>query len=194
MSLMTRDRLVNEANLLMRMQGYSAFSYADLSKKIGITKASIHHHFPTKETLGEEVVIRALAEMNVLFSQIESQFTSVRERLTAYMDIFAEGYRTSLLPLCCALSADLANLPDNIKKQATTYFESQIAWLSRILAEGQVAGEISATINPEKMALIILNICEGASVVARATHKATLFEESLEQIIFMLAASRSSNV
>lgn len=193
MSLMTRDRLLNEANLLMRMRGYSAFSYADLSKKIGITKASIHHHFPTKDMLGEEVVIRALEEMNALFSRIESQSTSVRDRLTAYMDIFAEGYRTSLLPLCCALSADLANLPDNVKLQATTYFDSQISWLTRILAAGQAAGEVSAAVRPEKTALIILNICEGASVVARATHKASLFEDSLEQIIFILTANGGNN-
>ncbi|HHN8317439.1 TPA: TetR/AcrR family transcriptional regulator [Morganella morganii] len=193
MSLMTRDRLMNEANLLMRMRGYSAFSYADLSKKIGITKASIHHHFPTKDMLGEEVVIRALEEMNALFSRIESQSTSVRDRLTAYMDIFAEGYRTSLLPLCCALSADLANLPDNVKLQATTYFDSQISWLTRILAAGQAAGEVSAAVRPEKTALIILNICEGASVVARATHKASLFEDSLEQIIFILTANGGNN-
>lgn len=193
MTLMTRDRLLNEANLQMRMRGYSAFSYADLSKKIGITKASIHHHFPTKDMLGEEVVIRAQEEMNALFSRIESQSTSVRDRLTAYMDIFAEGYRTSLLPLCCALSADLANLPDNVKLQATTYFDSQISWLTRILAAGQAAGEVSATVRPEKTALIILNICEGASVVARATHKASLFEDSLEQIIFILTANGGNN-
>ena len=176
MSLMTRDRLLNEASLLMRMRGYSAFSYADLSKIIGITKASIHHHFPTKDMLGEEVVIRSLEEMNARFSQIEGQSTSVRDRLTVYMEIFAEGYRTSLLPLCCALSADLVNLPDNVKQQATAYFESQ-----------------ATAVNPEKTALIILNICEGASVVARATHKENIFDDSLEQIIFILTANGGNN-
>lgn len=193
MSLMTRDRLLNEANLLMRMRGYSAFSYADLSKKIGITKASIHHHFPTKDVLGEEVVVRSLEEMKVLFSQIENQSDSVRTRLTAYMDIFAEGYRTSMLPLCCALSADLANLPENVKEQATVYFETQIAWLTRILMEGQVSGEVSSAISAEKAALIILNICEGASVVARATHKANVFADSLDQILLILNANGGNN-
>ncbi|WP_323658752.1 TetR/AcrR family transcriptional regulator [Pectobacterium versatile] len=193
MSLMTRDRLLNEANLLMRMRGYSAFSYADLSKKIGITKASIHHHFPTKDVLGEEVVTRALENMNVVFSQIESQSTSVSDRLAAYMDIFAEGYRTSLLPLCCALSADLANLPDNVKHQATAYFEAQIVWLTRILADGQAAGEVATALSTEKTALIILNICEGASVVARATHKENIFKDSLEQILFILTDNGGNN-
>lgn len=80
MSLMTRDRLLNEASLLMRMRGYSAFSYADLSKIIGITKASIHHHFPTKDMLGEEVVIRSLEEMNARFHRLRA---SLRQFATA---------------------------------------------------------------------------------------------------------------
>ncbi|UMO89950.1 TetR/AcrR family transcriptional regulator [Pectobacterium sp. PL64] len=37
-------------------EGYSSFSYADFATKIGISKASIHHHFPSKEMLGEEVM------------------------------------------------------------------------------------------------------------------------------------------
>jgi len=28
------------------------FSYADLAKSVGVSKASIHHHFPAKEDLG----------------------------------------------------------------------------------------------------------------------------------------------
>ncbi|AOR65737.1 MULTISPECIES: TetR/AcrR family transcriptional regulator [Pectobacterium] len=189
MSLLTRDRLLNEANLLMRMRGYSAFSYADLSKKIGITKASIHHHFATKDILGEAVVVRAIEESSVVFSSIESKSTSVRDRLTDYIEIFAEGYRTYLLPLCCALSADLANLPDNIKLQATSYFDFQINWLTRIISVGIASGEVSQSLDPDRTALIILNICEGASVVARATHKANIFEDSLEQILFILTAN-----
>ncbi|MXD47054.1 helix-turn-helix transcriptional regulator, partial [Escherichia coli] len=42
MTTMTRERLLSEAEHLMREKGYSAFSYADLSKIVGITKASIH--------------------------------------------------------------------------------------------------------------------------------------------------------
>ncbi|MCA6968718.1 TetR/AcrR family transcriptional regulator [Pectobacterium carotovorum] len=35
----------------MRKKGYSSFSYADFATKIGISKACIHHHFPSEEML-----------------------------------------------------------------------------------------------------------------------------------------------
>ena len=47
----TQDRLVEIGETLMRQRGYGGFSYADLALKAGIRKASIHHHFPTKDDL-----------------------------------------------------------------------------------------------------------------------------------------------
>ncbi|KFJ90149.1 TetR family transcriptional regulator, partial [Pseudomonas sp. 1-7] len=48
--------MIQTAENLMRTRGYTAFSYADLSEAVGIRKASIHHHFPTKEDLGAAIV------------------------------------------------------------------------------------------------------------------------------------------
>ncbi len=117
MTTMTRERLLSEAEHLMREKGYSAFSYADLSKIVGITKASIHHHFPTKDILGEQVVIQAFSDTQRVFEQIEATEKSAEKRIAAYIDIFAQSHKASLLPLCCALSAETANLPQAITVQ-----------------------------------------------------------------------------
>ncbi len=52
----TRSDLLTSAEVLLRTKGYAAFSYADLAEDIGIKKASIHHHFPTKEGLAIAIV------------------------------------------------------------------------------------------------------------------------------------------
>ena len=52
----TRALLLNEAEALLRTRGYAAFSYADLAERVGIRKASIHHHFRTKEELGVSLI------------------------------------------------------------------------------------------------------------------------------------------
>ncbi|QHQ26745.1 TetR/AcrR family transcriptional regulator [Pectobacterium parvum] len=41
--------------ILIRRKGHSSFSYADLVTKIGISKACIHHHFPSEEMLGKRL-------------------------------------------------------------------------------------------------------------------------------------------
>nr|WP_228717818.1 TetR/AcrR family transcriptional regulator [Klebsiella pneumoniae] len=97
MTTMTRERLLSEAEHLMREKGYSVFSYADLSKIVGITKASIHHHFPTKDILGEQVVIQAFSDTQRVFEQIEATEKSAERRIAAYIDIFAQSHKASLL-------------------------------------------------------------------------------------------------
>ena len=41
----TRISLLDSAERAVRQRGFDGFSYADLSKEIGIRKASIHYHF-----------------------------------------------------------------------------------------------------------------------------------------------------
>lgn len=193
MTTMTRERLLSEAEHLMREKGYSAFSYADLSKIVGITKASIHHHFPTKDILGEQVVIQAFSDTQRVFEQIEATEKSAERRIAAYIDIFAQSHKASLLPLCCALSAETANLPANVTKQTSLYFDMQIAWLTKVVQGGIASGEFMSHIMPTDMALMIINICEGASVVARATARPEVFNSSLKYIKLLLNTNQSGD-
>ena len=71
MSITTKAALLSYAETQMRSKGYSAFSYADLAAKVGIRKASIHHHFPTKECLGAELINDYIARFNETLLSIE---------------------------------------------------------------------------------------------------------------------------
>ena len=172
MTTMTRERLLSEAEHLMREKGYSVFSYADLSKIVGITKASIHHHFPTKDILGEQVVIQAFSDTQRVFEQIEAT-------------------EASLLPLCCALSAETANLPQAITVQTSLYFDMQIEWLTKVVRAGMESGEFSSHAEPSDIALMIINVCEGSSVVAHATARPEVFANSLKYIKLLLNTPHS---
>ena len=51
MILDTRQLILDKSEVLVRTRGYTAFSYADLAADLGVTKASVHYHFATKEEL-----------------------------------------------------------------------------------------------------------------------------------------------
>ena len=57
-SLSTRDRILDSAQALAQTRGFNAFSYADIAGELGIRKASIHHHFPSKFDLEAELLSR----------------------------------------------------------------------------------------------------------------------------------------
>jgi TetR/AcrR family transcriptional repressor of nem operon len=43
----TAAQIVASARSLLATRGYNGFSYADVAEAVGISKPSIHHHFPS---------------------------------------------------------------------------------------------------------------------------------------------------
>lgn len=76
-----REIMANTRQLLT-VGGYKSFSYADLAERVGIRKASIHHHFPSKEDLVHAVVqeyrAEARAGMEAMDQQIHDPLIKVK--------------------------------------------------------------------------------------------------------------------
>ena len=52
----TAGRILDVAERLVQLRGFNGFSYADVAAELGITKASLHYHFPGKAELGEALI------------------------------------------------------------------------------------------------------------------------------------------
>ena len=52
------QRILDVAERLIQTRGFNGFSYADVSAAVGITKASLHYHFPSKGDLGLSLIRR----------------------------------------------------------------------------------------------------------------------------------------
>lgn len=166
MSVDTRTSLIASAEHLIRARGYSAFSYADLEKRIGIRKASIHYHFPTKEDLGVAVVETYIAELVEQLAAIEANGPTALARLTAFAELFRESRSAGSLPLCGALAAEMTILPDRIQTLTTKYFETHLQWIEKTIAGGVSNGELPASRDARQKAYEILSLLEGASFVS----------------------------
>jgi len=182
----TREKLLKEATLLMCRNGYSAFSYADLSKVIGISKASIHHHFATKETLAEQVILTAYENTQTRLDEILIHHQTLITRLEQYFQMFSESEALSQLPLCAALSSEFENLPEKIQSLTQDYFYLQINWLEKILKLAKLNNEVQATVNEAVLAFTINKFAEGTSVLSRVVKHPNHFQQTLEQIKILL--------
>lgn len=189
MSTDTRARLLAEAEQLLRRVGYAAFSYADLAAAIGIRKASIHHHFPTKQDLAAAVVDAALARFTGRLHDIEAMESSAVARLHAYGGLFSEGCAAQLRPLCCALAADLAALPPAIHARTRAYFDLHLVWLGRIVEAGIARREIVWSGNAAGLAVLILGSLEGGSLLGRVWRNENEVAAGLHEILVHIAAA-----
>lgn len=183
MAVGTREALLQTAEALMRTRGYAAFSYADLADAVGIRKASIHHHFPTKEDLGEVIVQTYIARVRIDLGRIEEQHRHVIGRLESFFQIFRSGAEGGLLPLCGALAAEVSALPPNLQRLTRHFFDMQLTWLIRILNEGIKLEDIPEGSGARAKAFLLLSLLEGACFINWATSEDTPLGLSVIQVI-----------
>ena len=87
--LTTSDEILASARNLIMSGGYNGFSYADISEIVGIRKASIHHHFPSKVDLVRELVKRYREDGQASVAVLEQKVPNALDILKAYANHWA---------------------------------------------------------------------------------------------------------
>ena len=165
MSKELRDRLLLQAARHIRSRGYAAFSYADLSRENGVSKATVHHYFRTKEELGAALLADHQDRFAAHLAGILERSPTSSERLRAYGDLFREGFSDGMLPLCGALAAERDALPESLRAGARGLFEAQLRWLEAVLDQGSARGELSFKTSSQRVAVMLLAALEGGAFI-----------------------------
>lgn len=184
----TRGLLLKEAEVLLRTRGYAAFSYADLSARVGIRKASIHHHFRTKEELGVALIDAYLVQFEVALAEILKDEPQALPRLRRYAAFFTGSLQDGMMPLCGALSAEAFALPASMQQRVRHFFELHLDWLEGVLRDGVTERALRADLDVRRAAAMVLSVLEGASLVAWALKDDAAMEPAFEQAVSSLKA------
>jgi TetR/AcrR family transcriptional regulator, transcriptional repressor for nem operon len=177
----TRPILMESALGLVRRRGYSAFSYADLAEVVGIRKASIHHHFPSKEDLGEALVAVYIENFAEALRQIDQKTTDPIERLRLFAALYREGLARKEGCLCGVLASEIAVLPPRVQAGVRRFFAANLEWLEQTLTAG--AGDLRPGIDPHRDARTILSALQGAMFLALSTEDPAAFDSAADGVI-----------
>jgi TetR/AcrR family transcriptional repressor of nem operon len=174
----TAEEILRHTRPLILSGGYDGFSYADIANIVGIRKASIHHHFPTKAQLVRVLVERYRREALDGLQQINAAIADPDERLRAYTGYWQSCIASGSEPFCvCALLASqMPALPEEVAAEVRAHFRSLAAWLASVLREGQEQGTLHMAHSPEIEAEVFVATVHGAMVSSRAHDNAAIFE------------------
>jgi AcrR family transcriptional regulator len=81
-----REEILDEATKLFAERGYEGTSMADLAEKVGLRKASLFHHFASKEVLYAAVLARLVEQVGLAIAKSALLPGSYVERLDALTD------------------------------------------------------------------------------------------------------------
>jgi len=135
-----RSKILDNAQELVQTLGYDGFSFSDIAARVGIRKASIHHHFPTKKDLGVRLVERFRADCGARLVEAASDPAPIR-RLLGYVELFRGTLLAGRMCLCGILAAGFGNLPDSLRSEVMAALDEQEEWLVRVIEDGRSAGD-----------------------------------------------------
>ncbi|HEY2254458.1 MAG TPA: TetR/AcrR family transcriptional regulator [Variovorax sp.] len=182
----TRGQILAVARELVQTRSYLGFSFQDVADQVGIRKASLYHHFPTKESLGVEVLREAtqgfkdwtLAKARSPQAALEAYFRMYRNGLHAGRSVCPAG---ALAPGWDCIDAGLREAVRDLRNM-------QVSWLTGMLGALNPAGK--ARLAPAAQAAYVFASCQGALLSARMTGRVEDFDEVVDVLRSSLAVQR----
>jgi TetR/AcrR family transcriptional repressor of nem operon len=184
----TAERILDSAERLVQTRGFNSFSYADIAAELGITKASLHYHFPGKAELGYALISRYGERFAGALDRIDSQHADVREKLEAYANLYAEVLRGKRMCMCGILAAEYPTLPRPMREEVIRFFDENHRWLAELLAKGRAEKTLHFEGSPHEVAQGIVSTLEGAMLVARSYGDEARFDATARQLLTGLSS------
>jgi TetR/AcrR family transcriptional repressor of nem operon len=185
----TKTAIMDAAQELIQRGGVNAMSYQHISDAIGIRKASIHHHFPTKDSLIEAVLQRYAVYFFRLVDDIFESKLDPEAKLRKYAGLFeatlCEGKKDKAC-LFGMLGAELSTLGSPSAAGVRKFYRENEARLARVLDEGREKGQFRFKGEAKMAAAMIFALLEGGALMARAEGGHKRLHMMVEQSVKLL--------
>ena len=185
----TRTRILDVAERLVQVRGFNGFSYADIAAELAITKASLHHHFPSKAGLGEALILRYTERFIDALAAIDAEASAAPAKLNAYAGLYVDVLREERMCLCGMLAAEYQTLPATVQVAVLAFLDENEDWLERVLERGREDGSLRFTATTRETAGSILGGLEGAMLVARSRGELESFQTAATLLLTALAGT-----
>jgi TetR/AcrR family transcriptional repressor of nem operon len=185
----TAVRILDSAERLVQSRGFNAFSYADIAAQLGITKASLHYHFPGKAELGLAIIVRYAARFAEALKQIDAVGGDALAKLDAYARIYADVLLEKRMCLCGMLAAEFDTLPDSMRAAVLRFFDDNEAWLTTVFEQGQAEGSVRLDGSAAETAQMLVGGLEGVLLIARPYGDLARFEAAATRLLASVASA-----
>jgi len=186
----TADRVLDVAERLMQMRGFNGFSYADISAELGISKATLHHHFATKAELGHALIERYSDNFRAALATIDSSNCRASQRLERYVQMYRDVLSGDRLCLCGMLAAEYSTLPEPMQDSVRHFFDANETWIVGVIEHGRRAGTFQLRGSAVDVARMLLAALEGAMLLARPFNDVERFSSAARVALAGLKDSR----
>jgi TetR/AcrR family transcriptional regulator, transcriptional repressor for nem operon len=165
----TRTKILNSAQRLIQTRSFEGFSFQDIADEVGIRKASLYHHFDSKDAVAIAVLKRGA---DWVTGQLDAtKELAPPERLERYFDLFHDlhGKAERMCP-GGSFASVLGAVSPAVQRALHAFTKMHLDWLEGVVREGAELGafEIGEQA-PRDVALQIFSSVQGALLTGRLT-------------------------
>lgn len=179
----TKNKILDVAEDLIQRVGLNAMSYKHISEAVGIRKASVHHHFPKKENLVDELLNRCHISYGNEYRKIVEGTETAPQKLRNIAGVFEDGLQKKKLCFVGTISSDLNTLQENSCRILEDTIRKTVNIFSIAFRQGREEGTLSFKGTDEEAAYAFLSYLIGVQITARAHGGLESFKEATETII-----------
>ena len=177
MSSNAREAILEAAKRTAQAHGYGGLNFRELAKEVGIKGASIHYYYPTKAELGAAVAKRYWQDSDVVLETLWAECGDPASFLHAYPATFRKALENdNRMCLCSFMSAELDDLPEEVKTEVLAFADVNVKWLAKaLMSVGSLDVEQS-----HRRARAIFAAISGAQLTARSRSDIAIFDSLVE--------------
>lgn len=166
-SMETRERILNESQRLIQTRSFHGFSFQDVAAAVGIRKASLYHHFDSKDDVALAVLERAADWSRAEFEKVRAEAPA--DRLEAYFAMFRaiHGKAERMCP-GGAFGAVFDAVSSPVQTALHLYAKLHLDWLEEVVRDGDADGRFAiGGQRPRDVAMQIVAGVQGALLCGR---------------------------
>ncbi len=165
----TKEQIIEVAGRLVRAKGCNGFSTRQLADEVGISSASLHHHFTTKDDLIAAVAATCRDRVNRSQRVIAAEIEGFALRLSHASEALGDDAL-----LIAMLAADFPTLPSKSQDEVRQVLANLRGWLSRFAAQARSDAELHVDAVPDQVAGNVLAEILGSALIQRVALPGTL--------------------
>jgi TetR/AcrR family transcriptional repressor of nem operon len=186
----TRSRVLDVSERLLQIRGYKGFSYGDVSRELGLTRAALHYYFPSKAELGQALVDRYATRFADALAELDATASDAAAKLRGYVALYTGVLSDDRMCLCGMLAAEHRTLPEPLRQAVSDFFAANTTWLRAVLEEGCADGSLRCPGTAEATATVVLGTLEGAMLITRLDGDVARFRATADQLLDTLTPTR----
>ncbi|MCG6169454.1 TetR/AcrR family transcriptional regulator [Leptospira sp. FAT2] len=188
----TKEKIVTLARHYFQSVGFQSFSFQNIADDLGIRKASIHYHYPSKEELGLEV-------LEVYYKNFEEYTQTLKERpprvrLFGLFKLY-EGYTGENGKICPfgVVGTEYHVLSPAIREKTLVLHNQHRDFLIQTLHDGMKEGSFILPLNVKETADLFMSAIQGSMQISRIRKDKEYFPKMIKNLKSMIQIKEHKN-